>query len=85
MRITRSVAHCRRHVPYPFSGPPTSWLKGGARSSSLPGSRLQGAAQRRNLGGTIAEPGLYGPAKERALENIFLKKSRDRRRQAGTF
>ena len=26
----------------------------------------------------------YGPAKERALENIFLKKSRDRRRQACT-
>ena len=37
------------------------------------------------VGGTIAEPDLYGPAKERALENIFLKKSRDRRRQAGTF
>ena len=69
---------------YPNPGPPTSWLKGGARSSSLPGSRLQGAARRRSLGGVIEHPGLYDPAKERALENIFLKKSRDRRLQAGT-
>ena len=69
---------------YPNPGPPTSWLKGGARRSSIPGSRLQGAARRRSLGGPIEHPGLYGPAKERALENIFLKKSRDRRRKAGT-
>ena len=41
-----------------------------------PGSRLEGTARRRNLGGCIAEPGLYPPANERALENIFLKKSR---------
>ena len=50
------------------------------RSTSTP--VLQGAAQRRNLGGYIAEPGLYIPAKERALENIYLKKSRDRRGRA---
>ena len=47
-------------------------LSGGA--SLTPGSRLEGTARRRNLGGVIAEPGLYDPAKERALENIFLKK-----------
>ena len=63
------------HVAYSFSGPPTSWLKGGARSSSIPGSRRQGAARRRSLGGSIEHPGLYAPVKERALENIFLKKN----------
>ena len=71
-------------MPYPLSEPPTSWLKGGGVCSLTPGSRLQGAAQRRNLGGYIVEPGLYLPAKERALDNIFLKKSTGRRREAGT-
>ena len=54
--------------------------------SALPCSwfSAQGAAQRRNLGGYIEHPGLYLPAKERALENIFLKNTRYMRRQAGT-
>jgi hypothetical protein len=73
------------HVAYSFSGPPTSWLKGGARSSSIPGSRRQGAARRRSLGGSIEHPGLYAPVKERALENIFLKKYRDRGRRSRYF
>ena len=75
----------RGHVAYPFSGPPTSWLKGGARRSSIPRSRRQCAARRRSLGGSIEHPGLYAPVKERALENIFLKKYRDRGRRSRYF
>ena len=38
-----------------------------------PTNQAQGTARRRNLGGNIAEPGLYAPAKERVggREQVF--------------
>ena len=53
-----------------------------------PGSRLEGTARRRNLGGVIAEPGLYDPAKERALERTSSSRNEgidvdERRKELG--